>query len=430
MSNNDSTETTNRRSHVRRGWVVLAVGFLVMAGGFALRNSFSVFYPAIVEDFGWSRGNTAIMFSLSILVYGLLSPLVGGLVDRFRPQFVLALGIGVLGCSIAMCGLATREWQFYVLYGGLAAVGVSMIGITPLAAIVTPWFERNRGLVFGILAAGFGVSLVSASLAQFLISTYGWQSAFVISGLSVAGVMVPLTLVLIRRAPHARTVPVQTASGQEVSAGGASDWHGSAWTLRRALRVPQFWMLWTAGFCQLGIAEKIVIAHQVYFFQDAGYSPAAAASIYSVFGIVFVGGNLASSLSDRLGREKVYIPACVLSVGAACMLFAIRDASQPWMAYLFAVLFGAGMGVMPPVLFASVADLFHGMSYGTIMGMVVLGISVGGAISPWLAGHLHDLSNSYTSTLFMLVAALVVCGLMVWMAAPRRLSPVSPQEGH
>jgi len=343
---------------------------------------------------------------------------------------VLALGICVLGSGIAMCGLATLEWQFYVLFGGVAAVGGSLTGITPLAAIVTPWFERNRGLVFGILAAGFGVSLVAASLVQFLISTYGWQSAFVIAGLSVAIVMVPLTLVLVRRAPRARTVTVETASGGEVSAGSTSDWHGNAWTLRRVLRAPQFWMLWIAGFCQVGVAEKIVIAHQVYFFRDAGYSPVVAASIYSVYGIVFVGGTLASTLSDRLGREKVYIPACVLSIGAACMLFGIRDASQPCMAYLFAVLFGAGMGVMPPVLFASVADLFHGMSYGAIMGMVVLGISVGGAISPWLAGHLHDVSNSYTSTLFMLVAALAVCGLMVWMAAPRRLSPVSPQEGH
>ncbi|MBE9505505.1 MAG: MFS transporter, partial [Chloroflexi bacterium] len=334
MSSTTGSPPGTRRSRVRRGGVVLAVGFLVMASGFALRNSFSVFYPAIVEEFGWSRGNTAIMFSLSILVYGLLSPLVGGLVDRFRPQFVLALGIGILGCSIALCGLATREWQFYVLYGGMAAVGVSMIGITPLAAIVTPWFERNRGLVFGILAAGFGVSLVSASLVQLLISMYGWQSAFVIAGLSVAVVMVPLTLVLIRRAPRARSLPVQTTPGEEVSAGGTSDWHGSAWTLRRALRTPQFWMLWIAAFCQLGVAEKMVIAHQVYFFQDAGYSPVAAASIYSVFGIVFVGGNLASFLSDRLGREKIYIPACVLSIGAACMLFGIRDASQPWMAYL------------------------------------------------------------------------------------------------
>jgi len=424
MSNADSVHTTNRMSRVRRGWVVLAVAFLVMASGFALRNSFSVFYPAIVEDFGWSRGNTAIMFSLSILVYGLLSPLVGGLVDKFKPQLVIALGICILGCSIALCGLATSEWQFYVLYGGLAAVGVSMIGITPLAALVTPWFERNRGLVFGILAAGFGVSLVAASLVQFLISTYGWQNAFIISGLSVTGVMVPLTLVLIRRAPRARTVPVQAAPGQELSAGATSQWHASAWTLRRALRTPQFWMLWTAAFCQLGIAEKMVIAHQVYFFQDAGYSPVAAASIYSVFGIVFVGGNLASFLSDRLGRERVYLPACLLSIGAACMLFAIQDASQPWMAYLFAVLFGAGMGAMPPVLFASVADLFHGMSYGAIMGTVALGFSLGGAISPWLAGHLHDLSDSYTSTLFILVAALVVCGLMVWLAAPGRLNPV------
>ncbi|MCK5212755.1 MAG: hypothetical protein KAQ74_02430 [Dehalococcoidia bacterium] len=79
---------------------------------------------------------------------------------------------------------------------------------------------------------------------------------------------------------------------------------------------------------------------------------------------------------------------------------------------------------MPPVLFASVADLFHGRSYGAIMGRVAFGFSMGGALSPWLAGHMHDVSGSADSTLFMFLAALLACGILVWLAAPRKLVPV------
>jgi len=413
----------------RRGWLVLGVAFVVMSAGFALRNAFSVFYPAIVADFGWSRGSAAIMFSLSILVYGLLSPVVGGLVDRTRPQVVVALGVTILAGCVALCSLATREWHFYLLYGVVGAVGVTMMGITVLAATVMPWFTRRRALAFAILAAGFGVSLVAAALVEFLISSYGWQMALVYSGLAVIVIVVPLVLAFLRRPSARHPAPDAPVAGSappshDSAARPVTGWHSREWTLRSAMRTPQFWMLWVAGFCQLGLVEKMAIAHQVYFFRDAGYTPIAAASVYSVFGVVFVCGSLASSLSDRLGREKVYLPACAIAIAGTLLLFGVKDATQPWMAYLYATLFGFGMGMMPPILFASVADLFHGKSYGAIQGMVALGFSVGGAISPWLAGHIHDLTGSYYLTLFILLGALMLCGLLVWLAAPRKLSPV------
>jgi sugar phosphate permease len=406
----------------RRRWVVLAVGFFVMASGFALRNGFSVFYPAIVDDLGWSRGDTAVMFSLSILVYGLLSPVVGGLVDRFKPQVVVSLGMIILCGSVVLCARATEPWQFYLLFGVIAASGVSMIGVAPMGAILTPWFGRNRGLVFAVLASGFGVSLVSATLIQYLITTYGWRNSFVIAGVSVAAMSIPLVLLFIRRAPRP-AAPAAAAAAQSDPT-QAAVWHSNVWTFGRAMRTPQFWMLWAVGFCQIGLAEKVAIAHQVYFFQDVGYSPISAASVYSVFGVAFVAGTFVSALSDRLGRERMYLPGCVSALIGVGLLFAIRDANSPWMAYVFATLFGAGMGLMPPVLFAAIADLFHGPSYGAIQGMVVLGMSVGGALSPWLAGHMHDIYGTYDTTLFLLLGALVASGVLLMLAAPRRHVPV------
>jgi MFS family permease len=150
----------------------------------------------------------------------------------------------------------------------------------------------------------------------------------------------------------------------------------------------------------------------------------AAAAVYSAFGAAFVVGNLVSSVSDRIGRERLYLPACVLSFAASCLLFFVRDASQPWMAYLFAVSFGLGIGILPPVLFAAVADLFHGRAYGSIQGVIMVGVSSGGAISPWLSGYLFDVTGSYRLMLFILAGSLVACGVLMRAASPGRLSPV------
>ncbi len=417
------------------GWVVLGAAFITLILGFAIRNTFSVFYPAIVEEFGWGRGNTALMFSIAILVYGLAAPMAGGLVDRFKPRLVLPVGAGIMGGGIILCSLATSLWQFYLLYGVVAAIGFSLVGWTPVTAIISNWFVKKRGLVFGILGAGFGGSLVAASIAQFLISSFGWQTAYVIIGVLPIAVIVPLCSFLIYRSPRDKGLlpdgETQKSPGSqgldepETVAGLEGKWAGTSWTLPRALKTHQFWLLFLIAFFLLGLAEQIAIAHQVYFFRDIGYEPMMAASIFSVFGVAFILGNLCSFLSDRLGREKVFIPSCLLSAGAVSLLFLMSDTSQPWMPFLFAVCFGLGLGAAAPVFYATVADLFHGRHFGSIQGTVVLGFSLGGAIAPWLAGFLYDKTGSYFVSFIILLASLLVSVVLMWLIAPRKLRSVS-----
>ncbi len=413
------------------GWVILAVAFISIALGYTIRNTFSAFYPTIVEEFGWPRGNTALMFSIAILVYGLMAPVAGSLVDRFEPRLVLSIGACIMGTGAALCSLATTQWHFYVFYGLIAAMGLSIAGWTPLTAIAANWFVKKRGLVFSILSASFGASLVSAPIAQYLISSFGWRFTYALIGISSIVIIVPLCALFIRRAPREKgllpdNMPQLSSQPQgppepETEASPEGKWSNVDWTLPRALKTYQFWALFWIAFCLLGLAEQIAITHQVYFFKDAGYEPMRAATIYSVFGIAFVAGNLCGSLSDSLGREKVYIPSCLLGAAAIPLLFLIKDTSQPWMPFLFAVSLGLGVGTAGPVFFATVADLFHGKHLGSIQGFIVLGFSLGGATSPWLAGFLHDRTGSYSVTFFVLMGSLIVSAALMGLVAPSRL---------
>jgi sugar phosphate permease len=432
----DSPETRIKTGDgIFYGWIVLSVAFIILVLGYAIRNTFSVFYPAIVEEFGWGRGNTALMFSITMVVYGLLAPVSGSLVDRFGPRIILPLGAFILGGGVALCSMATAQWHFYLFYGIMVAAGLSLTGWTPLTAIVSNWFVRKRGFAFGILAAGFGGSLVFATIAQFLISTFGWQIAYVIIGAASVVIIVPLCTLLIRNHPRDKglfpdgvrfsEVEPKISNESVISTNVKDTWALTPWTLSKAIKTYQFWLLFFTAFCLLGLAETIAIAHMVFFFRDVGYEAMRAASMYSVFGVAFVVGNLFSFLSDRLGRERVFLPSCLLSAVAVSFLFLIKDTSHPWLGFLYAVFFGLGIGTAAPVFFTTVADLFQGKHFGSIQGTVVLGFSLGGAIAPWLAGFLHDRTGSYFSTFFILLWSLLICLLLMWLVAPRKIRSVS-----
>jgi MFS family permease len=309
-------------------------------------------------------------------------------------------------------------------------MGLSLAGWSPLTTILSKWFVKKRGLAIGILGAGFGGSLISAPIAQFLISSFGWEKAYIIVGIFPIAIIVPLCSLLIRRSPQEKGLlpdgaPRKPQPQDSVEPQiGEDRWATTTWTLSRAMKTYQFWLLFLVAFFLLGLTEQIAIAHQFYFFRDVGYEPKTAANIYSVFGILFIIGTLCSSLSDRFGREKVFIPSCLLSAGAISLLFLIRDASHLWMPVLFAVCFGLGVGAAGPVLYSAAADLFQGRHFGSILGTITFGFSLGGAIGPPLAGFIHDRTNSYFIAFLIILGALISAALLMWLIAPCKITPV------
>lgn len=411
------------------GWVILAICFFTVVAGYVCRNTFSVFYPAIVNEFGWTRGNTALIYSINVLVYGLVAPFAGGLADRFRPRYVLAAGAVLTGVGMALCSLATAQLQFYLLYGVLAAIGFSVAGWVPVATLLTNWFVRRRALVFGVLGAGFGLSLIAAYTTQYVILSLGWRTAYLLIGVFVAVVIPPACVLFIRRTPadkglfpdgmsaaEAEVRPTYAVDGRPALVAPTTEW-----TLSLALRARQFWLLFFIWVCTMGLVEQTVISQQVYFYLDAGYSPLTAATFFGAFGVCLAIGNLFGSLSDRHGRERFSYPAFALCLAFTGVLFLMKDSSTPWLPPLFAVGFGISFGVLTCVLNATVADIFHGRHYGRIAGVITLGFAIGGSVSPWLAGYLYDYSGSHMAAYVLVVVALVASFFMYMRVTPPKL---------
>ena len=102
----------SNRHIINNRWTVVAIASICMLIIYGIRHSFAAFFPSILNDYGWTRGSTALMFSINVLLYGILAPIAGSLADRWKPKLMMSLGILIMGISTAACALANELWQF------------------------------------------------------------------------------------------------------------------------------------------------------------------------------------------------------------------------------------------------------------------------------------------------------------------------------
>ena len=403
------------------GWYLVGLMVVSMMLVYGVRNSFPVFFGPVLDDFGWFRGSTAIMLALNILVYGLAAPVAGSLVDRWKPRWVAFAGIFVLASATALCYLADELWHFYLFFGILAPIGAACCGIAVLNPALMHWFHKRRQLAIGLGQIGGGLSFTYGMLIDVVISGWGWRSSFfVMAGLLIV-VLLPLYILYFHFRPEDKGLkadgideaPVVNESSQNIGV-VIHDW-----TLRKAMGTHRLWFLVLTQICYWGIGNYSVLAHQIKFAVDVGFSSTLATSVFALFGIASIVGQIASPISDKIGREKTVTLAAVLAIGALLALISVKDASQPWLLYFYAVSSGFGTGLFSPTIFVGLADIFHGRNIGAISAMLLLGTGIGGAVGPWLGGYIYDVTDSYHNAFIISMVAFAVSCASFWLAGPR-----------
>lgn len=390
-------------------WLIAALGFLILGLSRGIHSSFGVFYVALLDNFGWSRGVTAGVFSLVLFVDAALSPVVGHLLDRHGPKRIVAWGALLLALGLFLSSEISRLWQLYLFFGLVAAFGLTLTGMIPHVVLISEWFASKRASAFGLVYAGTGVGiLLLAPFTEWLISTWGWERALQTEAVLVLILMLPLVLGFYERGPY-----YERASKLS---GGASQW-----TTKLALQSLQFWFLFFARVFAAG-GTTVIVTHQVAHVVDIGYSRLYAATIFGFVGIASTFGRVIFGyVADLLSKQAAYtlnILTTLIGVGA---LMATRDTSQPWLLYIYLIFFGIGFGSRAVIFSALAADIFSGKKFGAILGYSVVSVGLGGALGSWLGGLFYDLSGSYLISFALSGVVLGLSDLSVWAASLKRV---------
>jgi sugar phosphate permease len=404
------------------GWWILAGSVVAMALGSGVSFwSFGLYIEPLETEFGWSRTEVSLGFSVSLLVSGLIGPLVGRWVDARGPRSAIVVGATLTGATYLLLATTSELWQWYA-YQSINAVFRQLMFFIPFQALISRWFDRRRGIALGILGTGFSLGgFVVVPLMRVIIDAYGWDGSFIFSGIVTIAVLVPMGLLLVRNSP----ADIGATVDGEPPAGDGS--HQSrvltGLTLGQALRTPFFWVLSLAMMLFFyGIFGWLV--HMVPFYESVGISRGLAAALVSgaaAFGIL--SRLVFGALADRIPRIEKAAMGLVAFLMAAMTALILDSGTAGIAVFLVFWIVGSGGGpLLEPLLLPRAFGLAH---FGAILGTFAVIETIGLVASPAIAGAIFDSTGSYDWVLVMLLAAFAGSAVLLYIASRMPL-PFTP----
>jgi MFS family permease len=391
-SSSDETESTY--AWVRLG-IALAIGTIGSIGMW----SFVVALPAVQADFGVARGEASLPFTLTMIGFGFGGVFMGRMFDRYGIVPPAICGALLLGVGYVSSGYAPNIWLFG-LAQGLIGLGASAT-FGPIMTDISHWFTRRRGIAVAIASCGnYLAGTIWPPLVERFIASDGWRTTQISIGVLCVVSMLPLALLLRRRAPtHHAEATGATAVAARGSLGVSSN-------------------MLMALLCVAGVACCVAMSmpqvHIVAYCGDLGYGPARGAEMLAAmmgFGII---SRLASGLvADRIGGLATLLIGSVLQ-GVALFMYLWFDGLISL--YVISALFGLFQGGLVPMYAIIVREYFSPQEAGTRLGIVLMATLLGMALGGWLSGVIYDFSGSYMAAFLNgLLWNLVNVAIITWL---------------
>jgi len=399
------------------GWVVVCSAFLVLFLTYGVQYSFGVFVPPMLDDLGWQRASLGGAFSLYSMVYMGFSLVSGRLTDTLGPRRVIGFGGVMLGLGIMATSQVSAQWQLYLYYGIIAALGMSTAYI-PCNMTVVRWFNRQRGLALGIVSCGASCGiLVVPTLSSYMITLTNWRVSLLTLGASMFVLIIIAARFMVR---DPELLGLQTDGKETLTTDenlGLSEVLNEAtgWTLTEARSTLSFW-LFLLTFAVILLTTTIPFVHVPVFARDIGLSAIGGSMAVSISGLFALIGSISlGTLSDRIGPKQAVLLSLCVQVVAFLIFLVTKDMVT---LYLGAAAFGFFYGGIASLFPALVGDLFGRAHAGAIGGFIFGGAGIIGAWGPAVAGYLRDVDGDYRRA-FILCALTIACSLVLFLVLPR-----------
>ncbi len=341
----------------------------------------SVVLPEVQKEFGISRADASLPYTLMMLGFGAGGLAMGKLADKWGVHVALWIGSVGVGTGFVLAGLSSNIWWFALAHGVLMGVFGSSSTFAPLLADTSLWWNKRRGIAVAVCASGnYVAGSIWPALAQQGVEQLGWRETYVWIGVVCGFGMLTLSF-LMRQRPPAMAVSVPGSVQQLAS----EKPFGLSINTAHAL------------LCIAGVACCVAMAmpqvHIVAYCTVLGFGAARGSEMLSLMLACGIVSRLVSgAICDRIGGLRTLLLGSVLQ-GVALLLFLPFDGMVSL--YIISALFGLFQGGIVPSYAIIVREYFPAQKVGVLVGAVIMATMIGMALGGWMSGKVFDLTGSY-----------------------------------
>ncbi|WP_042348049.1 MFS transporter [Bacillus massiliigorillae] len=397
-------------------WVLLGLSIMIGLARGGINNAGGLFLTPVTQDLGIEMGTLTLYFSISSIVTMIFLPIAGKMMAKYDIRSLLIGGIILQAGSFAMFGLMNSVWGWYI-FSIPMAVGSIFVNQMAGPVLINNWFKKHNGLALGIMMAAVGAfGAVIQPLAGNLIASQGWRYTYLILGIAVIVVVIPVVLLLIRMAPQQKGLlpygMTVSDSNDDKKEEHTEDINKGV-TFAIAKKSYAFYALFLFFFFVTAIGS--FAQHIAPFAMGIGYDIKFAGSVMGAFMVGMLVGALAFGfLTDKIGSKNTALFAMI--VGLVSMVMLLTAADHPTMFTLAIGIFGfitASIGTLTPLL---TTELFGIKEYSQIFATAALGLAIAGIVALPGYGFVYQFTGSYTYVLWSIIAMLIINIVLILVA--------------
>lgn len=407
------------RSPVYYGWVILVTatfGMIMTTPGQTF--GVSVFIEHFISELEISRSTVSTLYLIGTLIGSATLTYVGRLIDRYGPRLIMTITMGLLGLT---CFLMSQVNGIIML--GIGFMLLRMLGQGSLSLVssnsINQWWIRRRGIILGlsgVASALFGMG-AGPNLLNWMIAQFGWRTSYIILGLILIVIAMPLAYAFLRRRPEdfdllpdgdiAQTLPGSGETTKVASSLGPVSEEN--WTFAEAIRTPIYWVF-MAGISSISMLGTGLTFHIVSIFEDNDLTADMAAQIFFPLAITMAAVNLISGyLVEKVRLRDMAAAALVLQAAA---LWIVPYLNITGVSIVFAMMLGTLFGMQRTVSSVAWAKYFGRLHLGQISGLFSTVTAGASALGPVLMGVAHDQFGNYESVLNPIAFLPLVLGVV------------------
>ena len=408
------------------GWKTVIAGAIIACWGYgSWYYGMGALLIPLTTEFGWTRTQLTLAFSMRSIEGGLEGPIGGMLIDKYGERKITIIST-IIACVGLIAVLFVKTiWQFVFVWGFIVSLGFNLGLYDTVNSAVAKWFHKDRSRAIGIVTIGGGLGApVIVPVMTYIIENYSWRVALMFVIASTALIAIPLAYFFMKDHPpeHYGMLPdgdhlkkkVDDKEEEKID-------YGYDFTPKEALKTKSFWMMLIAFMLNGGTLAMITI-HQMAFHQSLGIDALTAAGILGLMATISLGGRfLTVTLGSRYTeRQYIMLGYAMRTIGLVIFIYA---RTIP-VIMLFALFYGVGYGITIPSQTSLRANYFGRKAYATITGYSTLFGAITNVAYPLFAAWIYDTTGSYIQA-FWIVTALQAFAIVFMYLAKKPEPPIS-----